>query len=500
MAGPKEAGRADGPLGSGTGIMKLAKDCNRRLTARLLACLGIGFCSFEAGCSSFGGLHSVGTWPPFAHLWEREPGSPSPENDTYAQTMRPTLGLDTNLADARKRKAASADDGASGAGERDSGEAIARAEDAESAPKQAAKGLRVTLGRPEPLRGLSPASESEETRVASAGPATWQPAGAERDGGDEPALAGRDSLLAEEEPLPEEAPRGPAVESNRGGQAVSPGDSLPAQFALAGQPDAEPSTGLAAPAEMDERPSKDDAKLILAQAATKLDALDSYQVKMQRRERVGGSVLPEEEVMLSVRRKPKAVRLEWAAGASKGREVIYSPALDAKMIYVHQPQTAAVVPSMKIAVDSPLVMRNSRHTIAEAGFEMILANLQKSGGAPDPAKGGAPSLEYKGLEKAAGVDAACHHFVRHAASGETWNVYLDPRSLLPRLVLAENKEGELLERYVYSEIRENPKELAAADAFSPSERWGEGKGLFQRLAAKAASSLNVPSNNAATTR
>ncbi len=276
--------------------------------------------------------------------------------------------------------------------------------------------------------------------------------------------------------------------------------ALPAQFALAGQPDAEPSTGLEAPAETDERPSKDDAKLILARATEKLNALDAYQVKMQRRERVGGSVLPEEEVVLSVRRKPKAVRLEWGNGASKGREVIYSPALDAKMIYVHQPQTAAVVPSMKIAVDSPLVMKNSRHTIAEAGFEMILANLQKSGVAPDPAKGGGPSLEYKGLEKAVGVDAACHHFVRHAASGETWNVYLDPRSLLPRLVLAENKEGALLERYVYSDIRENPKELASADAFSPSERWGEGKGLFQRLAAKAASSLSVPSNNAATTR
>ena len=93
---------------------------------RLLACLGIGFCCFEAGCSSFGGLHSVGTWPPFAHLWERGPGSPSPENDTYAQAMRPTLGLDTKLADARKRKAcACGRRRRHGAAERDSGEAIA---------------------------------------------------------------------------------------------------------------------------------------------------------------------------------------------------------------------------------------------------------------------------------------------------------------------------------------------------------------------------------------
>ena len=110
----------------------------------------------------------------------------------------------------------------------------------------------------------------------------------------------------------------------------------------------------------------------------KLNGLASYQVKMQRRERVGGVVQPEEDVLLSIRRKPKAVRLEWTVGSSKGREVIFSPALDAKMIYVHQPAAAAVLPSVKIAVDSPLVMKNSRHTIAEAGFDTILANLKKS--------------------------------------------------------------------------------------------------------------------------
>jgi hypothetical protein len=416
--------------------------------------------------------------------------------------MRPQLGLDTKLADAKKRKASPAeDDGSEGALDSRS-TAIASADgDGARQPKQSGRqGVQVTLGSPEPLPGLSPGNDSEQTRIASAGAPSWQPAGTERDAGDAPALAAPAQVFAAQEPLPEEARPGSAPESAGDGQAAQAPDASPAQFALAGARDAEPAPGLVAPAETAGRPSKEDAKLILAQAAAKLDGLDAYQVKMQRRERVGGSVLPEEEVLLSIRRKPKAVRLEWTTGASKGREVIFSPSLDSKMIYVHQPQAAVVVPSMKIAIDSPLVMKNSRHTIAEAGFETILANLHKSRDEPDGTRTGGPNLEYKGLEKAAGLDAACHHFVRHAASGETWNVYLDPRSLLPRLVLAENKQGDLLERYVYSDIRENPKELASADAFSPSERWGEGKGLFQRLAAKAASSLNVPSNNAPTTR
>jgi hypothetical protein len=71
--------------------------------------------------------------------------------------------------------------------------------------------------------------------------------------------------------------------------------------------------------------------------------------------------------------------------------------------------------------------------------------------------------------------------------------------MLPRLVLAENAQGDLLERYVYGEVRENPTELASAAAFDPSTRWGAGKGLFSRLA-KAASGAKVPSNDASTKR
>ena len=220
---------------------------------------------------------------------------------------------------------------------------------------------------------------------------------------------------------------------------------------------------------------------------------------MQRRERVGSSVLPEEEILLSVRRQPKAVRLEWRSGSSKGREVIYSPSLDSKMIYVHQPATAAIMPSMKISVDSPLVMKNSRHTIADAGFDTLLANLQKSKDDAGAAKPGGPGLEYRGLESATGLQGACHHFVRRTPTGETWNIYLDPKSMLPRLVFAKNKQGELLERYVYSDIRENPTELASVAAFSPADRWGEGNSLFSRLA-RGVSASNVPNNNASTTR
>ncbi len=169
---------------------------------------------------------------------------------------------------------------------------------------------------------------------------------------------------------------------------------------------------------------------------------------------------------------PKAVRLEWADGPNKGREVIYSSTLDPQMIFVHMASSPIPIPTMKIAIDSPIVMRNSRHAITEAGFDTIIDNLRKAQATATKGQQGHDSLEYKAIETPPGLDVPAHHFVRKTRSGETWNVYLDSRTLLPRLVSAADSRGELIERYIYREVHENPVELKTATAFVPDERWG----------------------------
>jgi len=227
--------------------------------------------------------------------------------------------------------------------------------------------------------------------------------------------------------------------------------------------------------------------------------MQTYQVKITRLERVNGQLQPEEDILLSIRRDPKAVRLEWSSGPSKGREVIYSKALDPRMIFVHMPTTAIPLPAMRIPLDSPLVMRNSRHAITDAGFDTIVENLRKSAGPSDKDRADVGTLSYIGLERPVDVDQACHHFVRRTAAGERWNVYLDAHSHLPRMVLAQDSAGELIERYVYREIRENPTELAAAGAFEPDQRWGESKGLLSRLA-RANPITKLPGTSESATR
>jgi hypothetical protein len=248
-----------------------------------------------------------------------------------------------------------------------------------------------------------------------------------------------------------------------------------------------------------ERASTVDPKTLLSRAEARLDAMKTYQVKIARLEKVNGALQPEEDILLSIRRDPKAVRLEWSSGPSKGREVIYSNAIDPRVIFVHMPAGAIPLPVMKIAVDSPLVMKNSRHSITEAGFDTIVENLRKSARGSEEGRSDAGTLSYQGLERPDALDQECHHFVRHTSSGETWAVYLDVHSLLPRMVLAKDSHGELIERYVYRDIRENPIELVAAGAFEPDQRWGESKGLLGRLA-RATPGPKLPKATDSTTR
>ncbi len=431
----------------GSGTMSHAKDGGRRRTRRLAVWLAVCAFSLETGCTTLSGLRSIGPGPSLLGFWNRTtgPGSPTPENDSYAQAMhavRPGSPKDSKDAKSADPAAKPAEEGSqpdSPLGQDSSSKEQAPRTAARLARVRQGEGderLAVTLGPPEPLPGVV-LEESRRKLAAQSASTPWKADRTNEKLADGPAISGPADL----ELAMTEAPTIVADAANR------------------------------AP--------RSDAATLLAQAEAKLDALKSYQVKMSRRERVGGQVQPEEKIVLSIRREPKAVRLEWTEGANKGREVIYSSRLDPGVIFVHQPAAAVVLPSMKIPVDSPLVMKNSRHSIAEAGFDSLLENVRHSRKAAQEHQSDPGNLVYKGVETPTGVDRPCHHFVRHSDRGETWNVYLDSKSMLPRLVVALDDQGQLLERYDYQAIRENPTELLAAGAFEPDDA-GASRTHFSR--------------------
>lgn len=220
---------------------------------------------------------------------------------------------------------------------------------------------------------------------------------------------------------------------------------------------------------------------VIALARSRVDALESYRVKLDRRERVGEALTPPESLILSIHRSPQAVRLEWPSGPDQGRDVIYrSPEAggDGKL---HIKTGKALLGRITLPLDNPLIARSGRHPITEAGFDSPVATMEHAlklqrAGAPEAGR-----FAYEGRGAGPG-GRPCDKITRRLPNGENWLVQLDASTHLPALVRGVDANGQLLEEYTFSDPILNPTILASADAFDPDRCWGPSGGLFNRMA------------------
>ena len=215
---------------------------------------------------------------------------------------------------------------------------------------------------------------------------------------------------------------------------------------------------------------------LVDEARATLDAMTSYQLALKRQERVNGALLPPEDLIMSIRRNPKAARLTWADGPHRGREVIYRADEPGGQMHVNMADSKFPMPRLSLAPDSPMVMKNSRHPITEAGLDPIVASLEQADRAG--------TLVDLGMQTPPPLDHPHHALMRTTPEGDVWRAYIDPASRLPMLVECQGRNGELLEQYLFRDIQANPPELASNGAFDPDARWGAPRGLFGRMAAK----------------
>jgi hypothetical protein len=210
---------------------------------------------------------------------------------------------------------------------------------------------------------------------------------------------------------------------------------------------------------------------IVAQARAAIESMTTYEVSMHRQERVNGTLLDEEDVVVAIRRSPRAVRLSWPSGPNKGREALYRADEPGGQMHIKMANPA--MPRLSLNPESPMVMRNSRHPVTEAGFDSLIEGLENSVQAS--------AIIYTGIETPIGLDRPAHCLTRKTSSGESWRVYLDVENHLPALVQEVDARGDLLERYIFHDIQANPAELASPDAFDPVARWGQPKSLLSRF-------------------
>jgi hypothetical protein len=240
------------------------------------------------------------------------------------------------------------------------------------------------------------------------------------------------------------------------------------------------------PAQADGTTPTHTARQLLQQAAARCATLDSYIVRLTRRETVKGKLGPEEIIAFSFRKQPFSVHFKWLGKTAEGREVVYvKDRYDNKIYTKVAAGDSLLLPAgarLALSPDNPLVRGASHHPITDAGVyrcvEMLIAVLdaQEHG---DRRYGTLTVLppqrrpEYpqpiQTMERILppGVEPDLPRGGRRL-------IYFDPDWQLPMLVITYDDKGNEVEYYHYDRLI-TPVHLDDDD-FNPDKLWGPASG------------------------
>ncbi len=216
-------------------------------------------------------------------------------------------------------------------------------------------------------------------------------------------------------------------------------------------------------------------------AQQKIAAMDSYVLRLRRREVVGTMNRPEEILLLKWRKEPWSVYFKWLSAEGKGREVVYVKGRYENLL--HTLTAAGDIPLLpagkrfKIAPDSVLIKSKSRYPITEAGlgglverFGKILEAAEKS----DPREG---TLKYLGQVKRPEYENMVDAVKQIVPPKSDPNLprggqrlwFFDPAVQLPMLIVTTDETNREVEYYCHDRLM-FPVHLTDDD-FNPDVLW-----------------------------
>jgi hypothetical protein len=221
-------------------------------------------------------------------------------------------------------------------------------------------------------------------------------------------------------------------------------------------------------------------RLLQRTAAEYYARVDSYIVRLRRREQVSGKDKPEEVILLKFRKQPFSAHLIWLKENS-GREVVYVKGQHEDKI--HTLLAAGDMPLMpagkRVALppDSILVRSASRHSIHETGFG---TTIERFGAAIDAMEKGDRRLgtfHYLGLMKRAEFETpyeAVEHIIPAGLEpplprGGKRLTLFEPTTKFPMLIITQDDTGHEVEYYCFDRLQ-YPVRLDDED-FDPDKLW-----------------------------
>jgi hypothetical protein len=216
-------------------------------------------------------------------------------------------------------------------------------------------------------------------------------------------------------------------------------------------------------------------------AAAKHASMDSYTLRLRRREVVGSQARPEEVMLFKWRKEPWSVYFKWLGNEGKGREVVYVKGRYDN--YLHTLTAAGDVPLLpagkrfKVAPDGILVKSKSRYPITEAGLGGLIERFGKLVEAQEKGDTRQGTLTYLGLVKVPEYEHKMEGVLQvippqgdpNLPRGGQRRWYFDPVLHLPMLLVAQDETGREVEYYCHDRFM-YPVNLTDDD-FNPDVLW-----------------------------
>jgi hypothetical protein len=220
---------------------------------------------------------------------------------------------------------------------------------------------------------------------------------------------------------------------------------------------------------------------IAAKSAQRYATMDTYIMRLRRREHVGNQKRPEEILLCKFRKEPWSVYFKWLGPEAKNREVVYVKGRYENVIHT---LTAAgdilFVPAgkhIKVAPDSVLVKSKSRYPITEAGVGTLIERFGRMVEAAEKGDQREGAVKYMGQIKRPEFDNNLETVLQvlpprtdsTLPRGGQRYWFFDTTLFLPVLIITQDDTGREVEYYCHDRFLLNVK--LDEDDFNPDRLW-----------------------------
>ncbi len=189
--------------------------------------------------------------------------------------------------------------------------------------------------------------------------------------------------------------------------------------------------------------------------------VSGYEMVMLKQERIGGQLLPSEEIAVSYRVKPHSVILKWLKGQRRANIALFVEGENNNMILINPAGLAGrLVKVVERDPEGEDAKQSGRYSMREFGLKATM--VRTLGGFERAKAKGTLKTQYLGILKVKELDdRLCYAFKRICPKPEEdgfseVTVYVDKETWLQVGTLLKADDGKVIAEYLFRDIHFNP--------------------------------------------